>query len=167
MTAAAQRKVMVAALGNPDRGDDGLGPCVAQQLAGRLPAEVALQVRSGDPLAFIDDWAGCDALVCVDAAECVTAPGTIHRIDLAEQELPRDIAFTSSHALGLADAIALARTLHSAPRDIVVYAVEGVCFDGGAALTPAVATAAKIVADCVVAEVERLCAASEEDTPHA
>jgi hydrogenase maturation protease len=71
-------------------------------------------------------------------------------------ELPRDVVVTSSHALGLGEAIGLARTLQLAPQDIIVYAVEGRCFDGGAPVTREVAAAACLVADRVVAEVGRL-----------
>ena len=85
------RKVLVACLGNPDRGDDGLGAAVARALAGRLPDGVGLAVRSGDMLGLIDDWAGFDAVVCVDAAAPMDAslgtPGRIHRVDLARDDL--------------------------------------------------------------------------------
>jgi hydrogenase maturation protease len=81
--------------------------------------------------------------------------------------LPKNISLTSSHAWGLAEAIELARTLELAPREIIVYAVEGGSFDDGAALTPAVAAAARVVADCIVAEVGRLQCDSIEDLPDA
>jgi hydrogenase maturation protease len=145
-------KVLVLCLGNPDRGDDGVGALVARNLRGRLPADVQVLARSGDMLSLIEDCAGFDALVCVDAAAPVTAPGRIHRFDLARDSLPRDLSFTS----GLAEAIELARALQRAPQTIIVYAVEGGCFDGGTAMTPAVATAAAVVADRVVAEIVRL-----------
>ena len=85
----------------------------------------------------------------------MTVPGRIHRFDLARDTLPRELAVTSSHAFGLAEAIELARALQRAPQTIIVYAVEGGCFDGGGALTPEVATAAGVVADHVVAEIGR------------
>jgi hydrogenase maturation protease len=62
----------------------------------------------------------------------------------------------SSHDLGFADSIALARVLDAAPRDIIVYAVEGGSFTAGATMTPEVAAAAAEVADRVADEVERL-----------
>lgn len=165
--AAVPRKVLVMGLGNPDRGDDGVGALVARSVVGRLPADVAVVVRSGDMLSLIDDWAGFDALVCVDAAAPVTAPGRFHRIDLATHRLPRDISCASSHAFGIAEAIELARTLELAPRDIVVFAIEGACFDGGASITPEVATAAAEVAERVLVEVGRLQQTSMETTRHA
>lgn len=143
-------------LGNPDRSDDGIGEAVAERLAGCLPDGVALMRRSGDMLAMIEDWAGFDALVCVDAAAPLDAPGRIHRIDTACEDLPRDLAFLSSHAFGLGEAIAIARTLGLAPRRIIVYAVEGRCFDGGAAMSPEALAAVAPAAEQVAAEAARL-----------
>ena len=163
----APRKVLVVGLGNPDRGDDGIGTIVVQQLAGRLPADVALLARSGDMLALIADWAGFDALVCVDAAGPMMGPGRIHRIDLAIDALPPNISITSSHAFSLAEAVSLARTLQLAPQDIVVYAVEGCCFDSGAPLTAAVMMAAGEVARRILVEVGHLRRRAIETTSHA
>jgi hydrogenase maturation protease len=94
-------------------------------------------------------------------------PGRIHRIDLATDELPQDISSTSSHAFGIADAVALARALELAPRDIIVYAVEGCCFNGGAPVALKVVAAAGEVADRIVAEVSRLRQSSMEAASHA
>jgi len=156
MSPPADRKVLVLALGNADRGDDGIGALVAAKLAGRLRADVALRTRAGDMLALLDDWSGFDAVVCVDAAAPHTAPGRIRRIDLASDELPPGLWAASSHAFGFAEAVALARTLDRAPRDIIVYAIEGRGFEPGAPLTCDVAAAADDAADQVIAEVERL-----------
>jgi hydrogenase maturation protease len=153
----AARTVLVAALGNPDRGDDGAGPEVARLLEGRLPPNARIVARRGDMLSLIDEWAGCDALICIDAAASPEAePGRIRRFDLAREELPQDLSFTSSHAFGLPEAIALARTLDLAPPRILVYAIVGRCFDAGAALSPEVLAAAAQVADRVAAEMSRL-----------
>ena len=163
----ARRKVLVVGLGNPDRGDDAVGAIVAQKLAGQLPADVALLVRSSDMLSLIDDWAGFDALVCVDAAAPMGVPGRFHRINLMTDELPPNVSFTSCHAFSLIDAIRLARTLDRAPQDIVVYAVEGCCFDGGAPVTAAVAAAASEVARHVIGEVGHLRQTGMEAVSHA
>jgi len=158
MTAAGDqgvspRKVLVIGLGNPDRGDDGFGAMVAHDLVGRVPTAVVVIARRGDMLSRIEDWVGFDVLVCIDAAAPFGVPGRIHRIDLNSDELPRSVRSISSHALGLAEVIELARTLQLAPRKVIVYAVEGGSFDSGGPLTPAVAAAVRVVADRVVAEV--------------
>jgi hydrogenase maturation protease len=159
------RKVLVACLGNPDRGDDGIGARVAQLLNGRLPAGAALVVRKGDMLALIEDWAGFDAVVCVDAAAALSAAGRIHRVDLARETLLVEMAPTSGHAFGLAEAVQLACTLERAPVTIIVYAVEGACFEAGAPMTAAVAAAADEVARRVIEEVRRLAQSVTEMMP--
>lgn len=164
---AASRHVRVIGLGNPDRGDDGIGARVARALDGRLPDDVMLQTCRGDVLTLIDDWDGLDALVCIDAAEPMGRPGRVHRFDLASDTLPRGLSFASSHAMGLAEAIALARALGQAPRDIIVYAIEGARFDTGSGLSAAVEAAAGDVAARVIAEVGRLRQPSKEDRSHA
>ncbi|HTV95521.1 MAG TPA: hydrogenase maturation protease [Steroidobacteraceae bacterium] len=146
--------MLVLALGNPDRGDDAVGGLIAQALAGRLPADVAV-MACRDVLGTIDAWAGFDGLVCVDAAAPLGNPGRIHRLDLAMSPLPADGSLTSSHAFGLAEVIELARRLKLAPPQVIVYAVEGRCFERGAAMTPAVAAAVRGAADHIVAEIEK------------
>lgn len=163
----AARKVLVACLGNPDRGDDGVGAMVARLLESRLPDDARLVVRSGDMMALLEDWAGCDAVVCVDAAATMGAPGRIHRIDLARDEAPANGPLASSHAFGLADAIRLGDALGERPATIIVYAVEGACFDGGAPMTAAVATAVGEAARRVIAEVRRLRQSGIETTASA
>jgi hydrogenase maturation protease len=153
---ATSCRVLVVGFGNPDRGDDGVGVLVAQNLRARLPAGVTISARFDDALSLIDDWVDFNALVCVDAAAPMGTPGHIHRIDLTTRDLPHDLTPTSSHAFGLAEVIALARTLELAPRNIVVYAIEGRCFDNGAPLTPDVAIAAAETAERIIAEVYAL-----------
>ncbi len=154
--AAPPRKVLVAGLGNTDRGDDGVGALVVRHLLGRLPADVTIMMLSGDVLSVIDRWRDFDALVCVDASEPGSTPGSIHRLDLARTELPCEASITSSHGFGLAETIGLGRALQQVPPEILVYAVEGARFDGGAAITREVAAAALRAADAIVAEVMRL-----------
>ncbi len=163
----AAPKVVVAYLGNPDRGDDAVGVIVAQTLSGRLPDDVLLVIRRGDMLSLIEDWVDYDALVCVDAAAPMGTPGRIHRMDLATDKLPLNMSITSSHGFSLLDAIRLARTLRRAPQDIIVYAVEGSCFDMGAPMTDAVAAAASEVARCVTVEVGELLQSRREPMSHA
>ncbi|MBS2132198.1 hydrogenase maturation protease (plasmid) [Burkholderia thailandensis] len=152
----ATRTVRVIGIGNPDRCDDGIGWLVAQRLAGRLPPDVSVLTRGGDVMDLGDDMLGIDALICIDASAPMGSPGRIRRIDPATGQLDRNTSFTSSHALGLGEVIALAEALGTASRDIVVYAVEGASFDAGAPITPEVMAVADEVARQVSLEVNRL-----------
>jgi hydrogenase maturation protease len=150
------RRLIVVGLGNPDCGDDGVGPLVIEKLAGLLPADVAVARVGADVLTLMTEWADFDAVICIDAATLLTTPGRIHRVDLATNDLPRDRSAASSHAVSFADAIQLSRVLRQAPRGIILFAIEGACFAAGAPMTPEVAAAAAEVAGRVVAEVTRL-----------
>lgn len=149
-------RILIVGLGNADRGDDGLGPRVVAELAGLLPNDVVAVTTNGDVLGLASEWTAFAAVICIDAATPAAAAGRIHRFDLTTAVLPPYLAAPSSHCLGLAEAIALARALHQAPKDIIVYAVEGGCFDLGAAMTPEVSDAVAHVANRVIADVHRL-----------
>ena len=144
-------------LGNPDRGDDGVGALVVKRLEGRLPAGVVLATRRGDMLALIEDWAGFDAVLCVDAAAPRGRPGRVERLEPGRGDLMPQTPATSSHALGLAEAVELASALSIAPRELIVYAIEGGDFETGSGMTAAVAAAAQAVAEAIIDEVERAC----------
>jgi hydrogenase maturation protease len=143
----------VICVGNPWRGDDAVGFAVARQLAATLPAGVELLEREGEPTGLIDSWQGADALWLVDAVSSGAAPGTIHRLDASEHELPADLFRASTHHVGLAEAVELARALGRLPRKTVVYGIEGGSFATGGELTPAVATAAERAAEELRTEV--------------
>jgi len=156
MSRRGRKGIIVLGIGNPDRADDGAGVRVAAQLAGQLPEDAKLLVRSGDILALVDDWAFGDALVCVDAANPMGQPGRVHRFEAADGRLPQGASLPSSHAFGLAEAIALGRELQTLPKTVVIYAIEGACFDIGAPMTPEVASAVNEVAERIIEEVGQL-----------
>ena len=166
MTVTGPVPVLVAALGNPDCGDDGVGPAAAARLRGRAPPAARIVACGGDVLALIEEWRDFADVILVDAAATPFGrPGRIHRLDLALQP-PSDgdadaaaaaaLAHPSTHMLGLAEAVALARQLGRLPRRLVAYLVEGECFAVGAPLSPAVAAAVDIVADRILGELCRI-----------
>jgi len=132
---------LVIGIGNPDRGDDGVGPAVARRLRARAPDGVELLETDGEASRLLELLAGADVAWLVDAAVSGAAAGTIRRLDPIAAPLPRSLFAVSSHGLGLAEAVELARALGSLPRRLVVYAIEGAGFAPGAPLTPAVAAA--------------------------
>jgi hydrogenase maturation protease len=142
--------VLVIGTGNPDCGDDAVGTLVARRLAGRVPPEVTILERAGDMIGLLEDWTGRDAAVLIDAAAPITAPGSIHRIDLLRESLPVGLSLASTHAFGVADAVELARVLGQLPERLIVYAIEGCRFEPGAAASPEVVAAAEGVAARVV-----------------
>ncbi len=148
--------LLVIGIGNPDCGDDAIGPLVARHLAGRVPPEVTTLVRTGDMMGLLEDWTGREAVVLIDAAALITTPGSIHRIDLLREALPAELSLTSTHGFGVADAVGLARALGQLPKRLVVYAVEGCRFEPGSPQSPEVVAAAERVAAQVVLDVLEL-----------
>ena len=152
MTGDQQPLALVIGIGNRDRGDDAFGPAVAHRLMGRVPSTVRILEHSGDVLALIEDWDGIPSVV-IDAMAPISEPGQVHRFDLTESPLPIGFAPSSSHALGVAETVELARGLGRLPRYLVAYLVEGEQFGTGAPLSLAVAEAVEHVAGRIVSEV--------------
>ena len=153
--AARVSGLLVVGIGNPDRGDDAIGPMVARLLAGRVAPDVVVLERSGDMVGLIEDWSGRDGVILIDAAATADAPGTIHRVDLLHDVLPTGLTLASTHAFGVADAVGLARALGRLPGRLIVYAVAGTEFAPGAAPGAPVMAAAEPVAVRIAVELDR------------
>lgn len=137
--------VVVIPLGNRSRGDDGVGPAVMDLLM--ADGRTAFAVREPrDAMGMLGCWEGASTAIVVDAAQSGAAPGTIHRIEHADGVVPKDAGRTSSHGMGLAEALALGEALGRQPPRLVVYAVEASSFEPEAPLTPAVAASVPKVA---------------------
>jgi hydrogenase maturation protease len=86
--------------------------------------------------------------VVVDAVSTGAAPGNVH-VWADEPVLARASHSTGSHALGLADAIALGRALHRLPTRLVVVGVEADEITPGHGLSSAVADAVEEAVDVI------------------
>jgi hydrogenase maturation protease len=136
--------VNVIGLGNEWRGDDGVGLEIARRLHGKA--------LDGEPIGLIDALNGDDEVVLVDAVASGAPPGTVYELEAGDEPLPvRLFGASSTHALGLAEAVELARSLGKLPRRVSVYGIEGEAFSFGKGLSPAVAAAADRVVEEVAA----------------
>lgn len=88
----------------------------------------------------------------VDALVTGAAPGTIQRVDLLRQPLPRGAA-ASTHALDLATVLELARLLNYLPRQLVLYGIEAGSFGPNdvpdAAVASAIDECARMIAGAI------------------
>jgi hydrogenase maturation protease len=140
-----QRGPLVIGLGGSDRGDDMVGAVVARAVAARHPGLAVLEHE--DPLGLLDLWAGHDPVVLVDAVRSGAATGTVHRIETGSGRPPVSgqawalSGHGSTHAIGLAEMVELARALGRLPERVFVVGVEAACFEHGAPLSPEVAAA--------------------------
>jgi hydrogenase maturation protease len=146
-------RALVIGVGNPWRADDAVGLEVARRLRRTLADGIEVLEREGEPTALIEAWQSAEAVWLVDAVRSGAPPGTVHRLDASKQELPGDLFRTSTHHLGLAEAVELARALGRLPERVVVYGIEGADFDAGGGLTNEVDAAAERVSAAVRKEV--------------
>jgi hydrogenase maturation protease len=149
----------IIGIGNASRGDDEAGVAVARVLrALALPADVEVVEHSGEGAALLEAWQGIESVILVDAVSTGATPGTIHRLDVEARPLPADLVAYSTHAFGVAAAIELGRALGMLPRRLLLYGIEGACFDVGAEMTPRVRRAADRLAAQIAHEAagERL-----------
>jgi hydrogenase maturation protease len=170
-------------VGNRDRGDDGVGPTVVARVRERLtggtfaPTGVSPDrsvsslriIECADPADLVDLWDGTRLAVVVDAVRGADGepPGTVIvlRTGAARPPLPgRPWGGTGpggTHALGLAEAVELARALGRIPEDLVVVGVmvgaapegTGGVFRPGAGLSPEVVASVDVAADVVLREL--------------
>ena len=116
---------VVVGLGQPFAGDDGVGPAVVAAL-GPCPAHVTVWSTS-NALDLTDVMQHAQRVVVVDAALDAGPPGTVRVLDesalMAGETHP-----VSSHAVGVRDAVMLARVIHPGALHctvvLVVVAVE-------------------------------------------
>jgi hydrogenase maturation protease len=150
---AGHQPVLVVGVGQRDRGDDAVGPAVAERAAGLLPPEVTV-VERAEPTGLIGTWAGAGLVVIADAVRSGQRPGTVHVLHACHGPLPLGTGADSTHGLGLAEVIELGRTLGRLPPELVVIGVEAQQFQLGEPMSPRVAAAVELAAKAV-AEVVR------------
>ena len=120
--------MIVIGVGNEWRHDDGAGLEVARRVGG-------LQL-GGEPIGLVDALDGADEVVLVDAVSSGAPPGTLHVFEAGDGPLPVELFGSSStHALGVAEAIEIARSLGRLPRHVRVVGIEGARFDYGRGLS--------------------------------
>jgi hydrogenase maturation protease len=126
-------QLLIIVCGNQDRGDDGAALLVAERLRA-LGMEVVTE--SGNALDLIHAWMGADEVILVDTVVSGAPPGTLHIWDSQ-----RSLSFhyscpASSHGLGVAEAIELARALRCLPRRLRVFGIEACEFGFGFQVAP-------------------------------
>lgn len=140
------RPVLVVGLGSPDRGDDAVGPIVAQRIATLRLHGVQVLERE-DPTALIDLWDDRDLVIVVDAVCSNGVPGTLMIMESGVDGAPlTDDAWAGTgrggtHAFGLAAAIELSRALHRLPRRLLLIGIEAGGLEHGAPLSAPVSAA--------------------------
>jgi hydrogenase maturation protease len=154
---AGRPAVLVLGIGNPLRGDDGIGPRVVEELAQRgLPEGVtALDVGMGglDLLRVLEGW---ERAVIVDAAEVGREPGQIVRFTPDHVRLALATDGLSLHHVGLGEVMALADALGQVLPEMVIFGIQPAELDWRQGLSPAVEAALPTLVDAVIEAIEEI-----------
>ncbi|HUY21683.1 MAG TPA: hydrogenase maturation protease [Acidimicrobiales bacterium] len=188
------RRVVVVAMGNEYRRDDGAGLAVVRSVRPRLGELSTPEVDAvgigpfGDPLDLLGQWDDAALAVVVDAVRTGAPPGTVVVVELGARPGATDAAeagrsgdageagktrgaaeagrtggaadgrgdavtepgyatgvtdrrASSTHGLGIAGALRLARAVGRAPDRVLAVGIEGEDFGNGTGLSDAVARA--------------------------
>jgi hydrogenase maturation protease len=153
-------ETLVLGLGNPLRGDDGLGPAVIRWLQARgLPSGVTAVDGGTSGLELVLTLAGdlqgrpYRRALIVDAADLGRAPGEWVRFTPEQVRLRVHESALSLHAAGLAEALALGEALGTLPREVVLFGVQPASVDWSPGLSTQAQVAVPVVADAVLQEI--------------
>ncbi len=142
MTVTSPRSgdTLVIGCGNLLCGDDAVGPTLIERFRDRgIPSGVRCLDAATDAISVIDAMRATERVVLVDACLSGAPPGTI--IELSGPEID-DVppARIPLHSLRWSHAIAAARRMLGPdyPQSVTAWLIEGLDFEPGAPLTPAV-----------------------------
>jgi hydrogenase maturation protease len=153
---------LIIGVGNDYRSDDAIGLVVARQIAklGRRDFEVI--EASGEGGRLIDAWDGFDAAILIDAMRSGAAPGVMRRVDVGSHPVPAYFSHRSTHAIGVLDAVEMARAMGRLPRSVLIFGIEGARFDAGDGLSPEVERAVPQAVEAVLGELQAIIKAKEQ-----
>lgn len=118
-------KTLIVGLGNPLRGDDGVGNRVAQLLEKEIDnPEVTVVETNADGLGLLDLMSGYERVIIVDAIQTVKGKaGHVYRLSLPDLSPPH--YFSGTHSIDLVSALELGAKLGLAvPLEVIIFAVE-------------------------------------------
>ncbi len=139
--------IRIICCGNRDRGDDGAGLLVADQL---VKLGIPAQTCPGDAASLIEAWNGASDVAVIDAVVTGAPLGTVHEWNPRQVQIPGR-RNASTHGFGVGEALALASTLGILPAQIRVCGIESLSFETGTDASPEVKQAAENVAHQIAA----------------
>jgi hydrogenase maturation protease len=151
------REALVIGVGNEFRRDDGVGPIVAERLGAMSLEGVRVCLQSGEGASLMESWSGVDAVVIIDAARSSSKPGTIHRFEAGDTQIPSEFFHYSTHAFSVAEAVELARALGRLPKRLILYGIEGGDFSTGRGLSDEVERASTQVVELIREDLKHYC----------
>ena len=123
MTGVQQHRILVFGYGNPARGDDGLGPAVAEYFESLALDSVTVDADYQLTVEDAAQVAEHDITVFVDAAIDGPEPYSLSRVS------PEEGGSFSSHSVTPGQVTGLAESLFDATGDIYIMGIRGYAFE--------------------------------------
>ena len=146
MSHPGDARIKLVGIGNRYRGDDGVGLQVIELLQQVLPLE-KLATSDGDITDLMDVFTDHDEVVIIDAVQAPQVPGVVVQLDGCREALSDTGLRSSTHAMGLAEAVEMARSLGRLPQQLQIYGIVGKYFDNVEGLSDAVQASARKLAE--------------------
>ena len=147
-------ETLVIGVGNPLRGDDGVGVRVAEALVERdLPRDVEVVDGGTQGLGIVSLMEGRRRVILVDAADMGRAPGSFVRFKPEDVRMWGDAEHLSIHGAGLRDALLLAQALGTLPEEVVIFGVQPAKIEWESALSPEAEASLPALVEAVMMEV--------------
>jgi hydrogenase maturation protease len=148
---------LIVGVGNPLRGDDGVGVRVVESLAAlALPAGVEVVDGGTMGLGLVNLMKGRRRVVLVDAASLGRTPGEFVCLLLAQARLMGADDHLSVHDAGVRDALLLAQALDCLPDEVLIVGVQPASMQWNAGLTPDVQAAVPAITQTILDRLELL-----------
>jgi len=141
---------LILGCGNGQRGDDGAGVLAAERLRA---LGIAAEVCAGEASELMEAWNGMDDVIVIDSVVTGAPAGAVHVWD-GQRPPPFATPAGSTHGLGIAQAIQLARALDCLPSRLRVYGIEGMNFEIGSSVSPEVERGVEEVVRRIAGEVK-------------
>ena len=145
-------ETLIIGIGDPQRGDDGVGHAVIRRLQTRVPPGVELQCHWGEGTALMESWKGWERVILVDAMVSSGTPGTLRWFG-GEALPPPGLFPYSTHRFGVAEALRLGSVLGELPGSWALLGIEGKDFRAGSGLSPALEEAVERACGGILARI--------------
>ena len=152
-------------LGNEHRHDDRCGLEVVRRLEGRGLEGLRLLEAPRDAARMLHLWEGAEEVIVIDAMYGNGRPGSVRRFEVARGDRFGSTPATSTHGLGLAEAVEIARSLGRLPPRLTVFGIEAADLGVGDGLSPEVEKAVTLVTDEVAREAVGIGEAASDPSP--
>jgi len=121
----------------------------------RFPKQCEAVEETGDGSRLMELWKNSQVTILIDAVKSGAEPGQIHKHEAHKSPLPASLFQYSTHAFGIPQAIELARTLNELPQRLIVYGIEGTCFNQDSSMSEPVMRAASKVVESIARDITR------------